>query len=168
MSVFEKRKSIVEGRYTELITRPNIAIEGNGIYERFKNPVLTSEMVPLTWRNNFNPETNPYFMERIVINATLNSVAIKWNDLMAPVVTEYIDDLMNVFFFNGRIADQDGKKSIYNISYDTRMHMITSSIYRLVDYCLNTHKNGLTTGQRVAVINHRIYINLTLNGSSTL
>lgn len=79
MNIFEYRKDLVLARYEELIARPNEAIEGNGIYCRYKNPVITAEMVPPTWKYDFNPVTNPYFMERIGVNATLNSGAIKWN-----------------------------------------------------------------------------------------
>lgn len=79
MNIFEYRKDLILARYEELIARPNEAIEGNGIYCRYKNPVITAEMVPPTWKYDFNPVTNPYFMERIGVNATLNSGAIKWN-----------------------------------------------------------------------------------------
>ncbi len=51
----------------------------NGIYYRFKNPVLTNNHAPLFWRYDLNPETNPYLMERIGINATFNAGAIKLN-----------------------------------------------------------------------------------------
>ena len=97
MNVFETRKSLIEGRFIELITRPNIAIEGNGIYERYKNPVLTSAMVPLTWRYDFDPNTNPYFMERIGVNATLNSGAIKWGDKYVLVVRVEGNDRKSFF-----------------------------------------------------------------------
>lgn len=86
MSIFETRKALVEGRYEELITRPNIPLEGNGIFERYANPVITANMVPLNWRYDFNPKTNPYFMERIGVNATFNSGAIKWNGKYLLVV----------------------------------------------------------------------------------
>ena len=392
MNVFETRKSLIEGRFIELITRPNIAIEGNGIYERYKNPVLTSAMVPLTWRYDFDPNTNPYFMERIGVNATLNSGAIKWGDkyvlvvrvegndrksffavaespngidnfrfwdrpitmpedkekgtniydmrltkhedgwiyglfcverhddskpqdlsaataacgiartkdlvnwerlpdlksksqqrnvvlhpefvngkyalytrpqdgfidagsgggigwgyvdditnaeikeeliieerlyhtikelkngegphplktpkgwlhlahgvrgcasglryvlylymtslekpwetiakpggyFMAPVGEEYIGDVMNVLFCNGWVADDNGKVFIYYASSDTRMHVATSTIDRLVDYCMNTPQDGLTTGESVATINRLIDKNQALNGISAL
>lgn len=79
MNTFEYRKNLVLARYEELVIRPNVAIEGNGIYERYQNPVITAEMVPPTWRYDFNPATNPFFMERIGVNATLNSGAMKWN-----------------------------------------------------------------------------------------
>ena len=51
----------------------------NGIYDRWKNPVLTREHIPLTWRYDLNPETNPYFEERLGVNAVMNAGAIEWN-----------------------------------------------------------------------------------------
>ena len=55
-------------------------LPGNGIFSRYKNPVLTTEHTPLFWRYDINPDTNPFLMERFGINAVLNSGAIKWND----------------------------------------------------------------------------------------
>ena len=384
MNTFNFRKNIILARYEELVTRKNTPIEGNGIYERYANPILTADMVPPFWKYDFNPETNPYFMERIGCNATLNSGAIKWegkylimvrvegsdrksffaiaespngidnfrfrnhpvtipedvipatnvydmrltahedgyiyglfcverhddnfpNDLsaataacgivrtkdletwerlpdlksksqqrnvvlhpefvdgkyalytrpqdgfidtgsgggigwaliddithaevkeeiiidkrhyhtikevkngegpapiktpkgwlhlahgvrgcasglryvlymymtsleepwkeiatpggylMAPVGEEYIGDVMNVLFSNGWIADEDGKVFIYYASSDTRMHVATSTIDRLVDYCLNTPENKLSTGESVKTLNKLIDSNL--------
>lgn len=48
----------------------------NGIYDRYRYPVLTREHIPLTWRYDLNRETNPYFMERLGVNAVMNSGAI--------------------------------------------------------------------------------------------
>lgn len=48
----------------------------NGIYDRYENPVLTREHIPLTWQYDLNEETNPYFMERLGINAVMNSGTI--------------------------------------------------------------------------------------------
>lgn len=86
MTTFEYRKNLVLARYEELITRPNRKIEGNGIFERYENPVITADMVPPTWKYDFNPQTNPWFMERIGCNATLNSGAIKFHDKYVLVV----------------------------------------------------------------------------------
>ena len=58
----------------ELITRPNSKTTFyNGIYDRYENPVLTRDHAPLYWRYDLNKETNPYFMERLGINAVMNS-----------------------------------------------------------------------------------------------
>jgi 4-O-beta-D-mannosyl-D-glucose phosphorylase len=73
-------------RYEELVTRKNTPIEGNGIVTRYEHPVLTADMVPPFWKYDFNPETNPFFMERLGVNATLNSGAMKWHDKYILVV----------------------------------------------------------------------------------
>ena len=86
MSKFEERKNKVEREYEELVSRPNEKIEDNGIYCRYKNPVVTARMAPPFWRYDYDPVSNPYFMERIGVNATLNSGAIKWNGKYVLVV----------------------------------------------------------------------------------
>ncbi len=65
-------------RYEALIARKNAIDERhhNGIYERWENPVLTREHVPPFWMYDPNPETNPYMMQRLGVNAAFNSGAI--------------------------------------------------------------------------------------------
>jgi len=64
----------------ELLGRKNIKSEFyNGVYDRYEYPVLTREHIPLTWRYDLNADTNPYFMERLGINAVMNSGAILLN-----------------------------------------------------------------------------------------
>ncbi len=79
---------------------------------------------------------------------------------MAPDGGEYIGDVMNVLFSNGWIADPDGRVFIYYASSDTRMHVATSSVDRLVDYCLNTEPDGFTTSDTVKRLNRLIDKNL--------
>jgi len=71
---------------------------------------------------------------------------------MAPVNEEYVGDVSNVLFSNGWIADDDGTVFIYYASSDTRMHVATSTIGKLVDYCLNTPEDKLTTAASVETI----------------
>ncbi len=97
MAIFEYRNDLILKRYENLVTRPNKAIEGNGIYERYENPVMTAEMVPPYWKYDFDKETNPYFMERIGCNATLNSGAIKWGDKYVIVVRVEGNDRKSFF-----------------------------------------------------------------------
>ncbi len=67
-------------KYNRLIDRKNVKSEFyNGIYDRYTYPVLTREHIPLHWRYDLNPETNPYFMERLGVNAVMNSGAIELN-----------------------------------------------------------------------------------------
>ena len=79
---------------------------------------------------------------------------------IAPDGGEFIGDVMNVTFANGWIADPDGKVFIYYASSDTRMHVATSTVDRLVDYCMNTEPDGLRTGLTVERLNRLIDKNL--------
>ena len=80
---------------------------------------------------------------------------------LAPEEDEYIGDVMNVLFANGWICDENGKVFIYYASSDTRMHVATSTVERLVDYCLNTEPDGGRTGLTVERINRLIDKNIT-------
>lgn len=79
---------------------------------------------------------------------------------IAPEGGEYIGDVMNVAFANGWIADEDGSVFIYYASSDTRMHVATSTVDRLVDYCLNTEPDGYRTGATVERLNRLITKNI--------
>lgn len=80
MNTFDETKRCIEQQYDELITRTNIP-DGNynGIFTRYRYPILTAAHTPLFWRYDFDPGSNPYFMERIAMNAVMNSGAIKFN-----------------------------------------------------------------------------------------
>jgi len=69
----------------------------NGIYERYVNPVLTRHSIPLYWRYDLNPVTNPFFEERLGVNATMNSGAIKLNGKYCLVVRVEGNDRKSFF-----------------------------------------------------------------------
>lgn len=80
METFSDKVKRLFQEHEELITRKNEPVEGgNGIFTRYKYPVVTAAHAPVFWRYDLNEDSNPYLMERIGINATLNSGAIKWN-----------------------------------------------------------------------------------------
>ena len=63
-----------------LLSKPNFVTDDyNGILTRYCNPVLTRDHIPLTWRYDLNPATNPLFLERLPVNAVMNSGAIFLN-----------------------------------------------------------------------------------------
>lgn len=71
---------IVKERYAKLISKKNKPVKlSNGIFNRYKYPILTGEHAPIHWRYDLNPETNPFGMERIGVNAAFNAGAIKFN-----------------------------------------------------------------------------------------
>lgn len=80
MSEFTERKDRVFAAYKKLIARKNEKTDYmGGAYDRYKFPVLTAAHTPVIWRYDLDPETNPFFMERLGVNAVLNSGAIELN-----------------------------------------------------------------------------------------
>ena len=71
----------VNRAYEHLINHKNEkANEYNGIFDRYKNPVLTARHIPPMWKYDFDEIANPYFMERLGVNAVFNAGAIKIDD----------------------------------------------------------------------------------------
>ena len=71
---FEKRLENLKKEHKKLLKRKNQKIKpGNGIFYRYRYPVLTAEHTPVEWRYDLNYETNPFLMERQGINAVFNN-----------------------------------------------------------------------------------------------
>ncbi len=94
---YDERLAWLKQSHRSLIEKKNVPVEGNGIFERWENPVLTAEHAPLEWRYDFDRERNPYLMERFGIHATLNSGAIKWNGRYVLVVRVEAADRKSFF-----------------------------------------------------------------------
>ena len=87
MDDFEKKVAALRQHHEELLSRKNEPIAwGNGIYEKYKNPVVTAEHVPLEWKYDFNEQDNPYLMQRIMCNGAFNAGAIKWEGKYCLIV----------------------------------------------------------------------------------
>ncbi|MBQ3486663.1 MAG: glycosidase [Clostridia bacterium] len=78
MNELHPQYHVLKERQEQLLQRKNEKTDFyNGIYDRWEHPVLTREHVPVEWRFDLDPKTNPYFMERLGVNAVFNSGAIK-------------------------------------------------------------------------------------------
>lgn len=87
-----------------LLSRKNVKNPNtNGIYERYEFPIVTANHVPLEWRYDLNPETNPFLLERIGVNAAFNTGAIKFNGKYVLVVR--VEGLDRKSFF--AVAESD-------------------------------------------------------------
>lgn len=76
-TLFHTRVKDVKSQHGALLSTKNQPIElSNGVFQRWLHPILTAAHTPLSWRYDFSPARNPFFMERIGINATLNAGAI--------------------------------------------------------------------------------------------
>ncbi len=95
---FDERWKCLSREHERLIQRENIRIEpGNGIFYRYRYPVLTREHTPLYWRYDLDRETNPYLMERMGINAVFNAGAMEWKDRIVLVARVEGNDRKSFF-----------------------------------------------------------------------
>lgn len=77
--MFAQRLTLLKQEKEKLLSRKNeILSPSNGIYEKYKNPVVTADHAPLHWEYDLNEKTNPHLMKRFPINATFNAGAMKW------------------------------------------------------------------------------------------
>jgi 4-O-beta-D-mannosyl-D-glucose phosphorylase len=80
MSSFNEKARVLLQQHEILVTKKNEKkANGNGIYDCYKNPILTAEHAPIFWRYDLNEKTNPFLMERQGVNAAFNSGALYWN-----------------------------------------------------------------------------------------
>lgn len=133
-TIFKNRLLKLAEIHNALLKRANIKEElGNGIFFRYRYPILTSAHIPLNWRYDFDEETNPYLMERIGVNAVFNAGAIKFKDkyiLVARVegadrksffaVAESINGIDNFRFWDKPISFGTEPNADVNV-YDMRL-----------------------------------------------
>jgi 4-O-beta-D-mannosyl-D-glucose phosphorylase len=141
---FERRLQSLQKFHNELIQQKNSRHElGNGIYDRYENPILTAQHTPLSWRYDLNAATNPYLMERFGINATFNAGAIKFNDKY--VVVARVEGLDRKSFF--AVAESDN--GIDNFKFwDRPITMPDTSVSdtNIYDMRLVEHEDGWIYG----------------------
>jgi 4-O-beta-D-mannosyl-D-glucose phosphorylase len=84
---FDQKVKELFKKHQQLIARKNRPIEeSNGIFQRYSFPILTAKHTPVFWRFDLNPQTNPFLLERMGINATFNPAAIEINGKFYLVV----------------------------------------------------------------------------------
>jgi 4-O-beta-D-mannosyl-D-glucose phosphorylase len=90
---FRNKLAALQREHNRLITRRNKKVaDGNGVFARYLNPVLTAEHTPLFWRFDFSYDSNPHLMERLGVNATFNPGAIELDGkILLAVRVEGVD-----------------------------------------------------------------------------
>jgi len=143
-TVFNSRLEAITREYEELIKKKNEPVlPGNGIFERYKNPVLTAAHAPVFWQYDLSPDTNPYFMQRFGINATLNSGAMKWKGKYIMVVRVEGDDRKSFF----AIAESpNGIDNFCFWDYPIRMPETEDPDTNVYDMRLTDHEDGWIYG----------------------
>ncbi len=151
---FQEKVKALRAHHEALLSRPNKKLEwGNGIYDRYEYPILTADHTPLEWRYDFCEKDNPYLMQRIMMNATLNAGAMKWNGRYLLVVrvegadrksffavAESPNGIDNFRFWDEPITMPDDVVPATNI-YDMRLTAHEDGwIYGL--FCAERHDNS--------------------------
>jgi 4-O-beta-D-mannosyl-D-glucose phosphorylase len=131
-------------QHEQLVKKINEPVEeGNGVFVRYKNPVLTAAHTPLFWRYDLNTITNPFMMERFGINATLNAGAIKFNGKYLLMVR--VEGVDRKSFF----AVAESINGIDNFSfwkYPVQMSSTTVPDTNIYDMRLVHHQDGWIYG----------------------
>src|SRR5712664_257814 len=95
---FDARLKTLMRQHEELVSRKNAKVQnGNGIFVRYVNPVLTPAHTPVFWRYDLSYETNPFLLERLGINATFNSGAMEFDDKIVLAVRVEGNDRKSFF-----------------------------------------------------------------------
>lgn len=115
----------------------------NGIYDRYVNPVLTREHIPLTWKYDLNAETNPYFMERLGINAVMNSGAIYLNGKYYLIARIEGNDRKSFF---GVAESDNGVDGFRFWDYPILLEDVCPEETNVYDMRLTQHEDGYIYG----------------------
>ncbi len=115
----------------------------NGIFDRYENPVLTRAHAPLHWRYDLNEETNPYFMERLGVNAVMNSGAIELNGKIYLVARVEGNDRKSFF----AVAESDSGIDGFRFwDYPVRLPDTCPEETNAYDMRLTKHEDGYLYG----------------------
>ncbi len=132
-------------KYEALINRKNeIDPEFyNGVYDKYTYPVLTREHIPLTWQYDLDPETNPYFMKRLGVNAVMNSGAIELNGKFYMVARIEGDDRKSFF---GVAESDNGVDGFRFWDYPILLPDTCAEETNVYDMRLTKHEDGYIYG----------------------
>ncbi len=132
-------------KYEALVNRRNEIDTDfyNGVYDKYKYPVLTREHIPLTWQYDLNPETNPWFMKRLGINAVMNSGAIELNGRYYLVARIEGDDRKSFF---GVAESDNGVDGFRFWDYPVQLPDTCPDETNVYDMRLTKHEDGYIYG----------------------
>ena len=115
----------------------------NGLFDRYENPVLTREHIPIEWRYDLDKESNPYFMERQGINAVMNSGAIFFDG--AFYLMARIEGADRKSFF-GLAKSDNGTDNFRFVGEPILLDDIDGEETNVYDVRLTEHEDGFIYG----------------------
>jgi 4-O-beta-D-mannosyl-D-glucose phosphorylase len=142
--LFQERFEVLKKNHEHLLNRRNEPIlPGNGVFERYKYPIVTAQHTPLFWRYDLNKDRNPYLMERFGINGTFNAGAVKWNNKYLVIVRVEGNDRKSFF----AIAESDnGIDGFQFWNYPITFPETDNPESNIYDIRLTAHEDGWIYG----------------------
>ena len=135
---------IEKAKQERLLERKNEKTdEYNGVFSRYRYPVLTREHIPLTWRYDLDPETNPNFEERLGVNAVLNSGAIEFGGKYCLVARIEGNDRKSFF---GIAESDNGIDGFRFRDYPIQLEDTCPEETNVYDMRLTKHEDGWIYG----------------------
>jgi 4-O-beta-D-mannosyl-D-glucose phosphorylase len=143
-TTFTTKLKQLQQQHDDLIDRQNTPQQaGNGIFDRYEHPILTADHVPLTWRYDFDPASNPHLMTRLGINCVFNVGAIEWNGNI--ILAARVEGWDRKSFF--AIAEsKTGVDGFRFRDFPIRMPELDSRETNLYDMRLVRHEDGWIYG----------------------
>lgn len=143
-SLFNENYAKVMKKYEDTINRRNVKSDFyNGIYDRYEYPVLTRDHIPPFWKYDMNPETNPYFMERLGVNAVFNAGAIELNGKFYLVARVEGNDRKSFF----AVAESDNGIDGFKFwDYPILLDDVCPEETNVYDMRLTKHEDGYIYG----------------------
>lgn len=143
-NVFNENYAKVMKKYEDTINRRNVKSDFyNGIYDRYEYPVLTRDHIPPFWKYDMNPETNPYFMERLGVNAVFNAGAIELNGKFYLVARVEGNDRKSFF----AVAESDNGIDGFKFwDYPILLDDVCPEETNVYDMRLTKHEDGYIYG----------------------
>lgn len=143
-NIFEENCAKVTKRYEEIVSRKNVKSDFyNGIYDRYEYPVLTRDHIPPFWKYDMNPQTNPFFMERLGVNAVFNAGAIELNGKFYLVARIEGNDRKSFF---GVAESDNGIDGFRFWDYPILLEDICPEETNVYDMRLTKHEDGYIYG----------------------
>ncbi len=142
---FKARLAELEKVHEALITRKNpVDISwNNGVFERYTYPCITGDHAPLFWKYDLNPETNPFLLERIGVNAAFNPGAIEHDGKICLMVRVEGNDRKSFF------AVAESENGIDNFrfrDYPVTMDEVEDPDINVYDMRMVKHEDGWIYG----------------------
>lgn len=130
--------------HEQLITRPNTPkADTNGVVQRWQHPVLTADHTPVFWRYDLDRQSNPYFLERLGVNATFNAGALYWHGRFLLVVRVEGSDRKSFF----AVAEsQTGVDNFRFWDYPVTLPETANPDTNVYDMRLVAHEDGFIYG----------------------